>query len=228
MEELPWHPRSAPVDRIMELRRAGVEKKEIAKIVDRSPETVKAILRYTGLSQLERDDEKRRRERDRKHVARLDAQGASAREIARQLGGRSDFYVRRLKQETRRKKSGSSREPISERDREIVRLYTVVGLSQRKIAKKLGISQPCVNHTLRGLGYTGKDRGGYSPPSPSDEDLRHLYLEKRLGIKAISKATGAPTSTLRERLLRMGVTLRKPKGAPGQGKREQTEVDGAA
>lgn len=211
MGEIRWHPRSTPLERMLELRRKGKTAEEIAGKVGRDPTTVNSVLREAGLDRFDRGGNREQRIRDRQLVRDLDAQGASERQIARELGGRSRTYVKQLRRENGSEPSQPTTH-LSGRDREVVRLYTVDGLSQKAIAAHLGdISHSRVSQILRGLGYTAKDRGAHSGTSSySDRDLKDLYLVDNLGLKAISERTGIPKTTVRGRLVRMGVTLRQP------------------
>lgn len=103
---------------------------------------------------------------------------------------------------------------------EVLTLYQVGGLSVRDIAGRLGLSRSRVSGILRQAGVEVTARGRGRPrlarraplPASLPDILRELYIEQRLTVRAIGGLLGVSESTVRARLVELGVPRRTKGG----------------
>lgn len=107
-------------------------------------------------------------------------------------------------------------------------LYVDGSLSTYCIAKQMGIDRQRVNRILRkaGVDVAARGRGRPRPTarttSPTEEDLRRLYVEQRLTSPAIGRLLGIPERRVRTHLARYGIE-RRHRG--GWDRRDRVDVD---
>jgi len=103
---------------------------------------------------------------------------------------------------------------------EILILYKVGGLSVREIAGQLGVDRSRVSALLHQAGVEVPNRGRgrlrlarrARLPESLPELLRELYLGRRLTARAIGELLGVSESTVRARLVELGVPRRTKGG----------------
>lgn len=137
----------------------------------------------------------------------------------------------RPKVETKRRDTSSRRPTEAGPDAlraAAVNLYVNEGLSTYRIADKLGVHRLRVTRMLHQAGVSLSPRGKARPrPSrqvahPSEDTLRHLYLDECLSSTAIGRRLGLSDRLIREDLARYGID-RRHRGA--WDRRDRTDVD---
>lgn len=109
-----------------------------------------------------------------------------------------------------------------------VDLYVGAGLSTYGIARQLGIDRQRVARMLHkaGVDVAARGRGRPRPSAraaaPSEEELRRLYVDRRMSTPAIGRLLGIPERRLRVQLARYGID-RRHRG--GWDRRDRVDVE---
>lgn len=110
--------------------------------------------------------------------------------------------------------------------RRIVDLYVAGGLSTYRVAREVGMNRQRVTRVLHREGVVISPQGkGRSRPSPAPatlEELRRLYIDKRLTTPAIGRLLGVSDRSVRTSLARYGIE-RRHRGA--WDRRDRVDVD---
>ena len=215
---LNWTPRTSKVQEVVRLREEGLKLKEIAPKVGISESLTSTLLVQATQGTARRGGKEAYQRREaHKEVARdVYEETSSVRQVARTLE-RSRSYALSVLEEA------GVELPVdnTELQAEVLRLFLEEGMTQIEIGQELGITNDWASKLIRRAGFTGEDRGVPGGIAARDEALRKGYEDDRKSLRTLSKEFAMPRSTLRHRLLKMGVKLR----APNRGQKRRKAVD---
>ena len=208
----------------------GREPIEIAELCNRSPETIRRILRDQGLS---REDykgpgAKEKRDRDRLRVVELREAGFGVKATRNRTGFTQRYTLTLLCEAGYSGEDliiGSRSAEEVERRQSIVDLYMDSDLSQAKVGEAFGISPSRVSQILREEGLSASVRRRWRTEEEIGmplEDIGTLYTDERLSCAEIAERTGMSGSWVLDQLKRLGIK-RRPAECQGRKKDELRE-----
>lgn len=101
-------------------------------------------------------------------------------------------------------------------DREHVRSLYRDGFTQPEIARRMGLNPASVSRILKKIGEPTRPPNSYRWSAPDPDEVVRLYVDERLGLRAVSRVTGASVKLVVRALQSRGIETRRP-GTPGRG-----------